>query len=61
MAGKAFQGLVEAEQANAFNATRLQTMIRLYERIHTHVSRLMATDSVPKVSSWYNSRLLQFF
>ena len=25
-------------------------MIRLYERIQTHVFRLMATDSVPKVS-----------
>ena len=60
MTGKAFQGRVEPEQANAFNATQLQTMIRLYERIQTHVFRLMATDSVPKVSSWYNSRLLQF-
>ena len=49
MTGKAFQGRVELEQANAFNATQLQTMIRLYERIQTHVFRLMATDSVPKV------------
>jgi len=47
--GKAFQGRVEPDQANAFNATQLQTMIRLYERIQTHVFRLMATDSVPKV------------
>ncbi|KAF4619965.1 hypothetical protein D9613_005445 [Agrocybe pediades] len=46
--GKPFQGRVEPEQANAFNATQLQTMIRLYERIQTHVFRLMATDSVPK-------------
>lgn len=51
LTGKAFQGRVEMEQANAFNATQLQTMIRLYERIQTHVFRLMATDSVPKVSS----------
>ncbi len=49
LTGKAFQGKVEMEQANAFNATQLQTMIRLYERIQTHVFRLMATDSVPKV------------
>ena len=49
LTGKAFQGRVEPEQANAFNATQLQTMIRLYERIQTHVFRLMATDSVPKV------------
>jgi hypothetical protein len=49
LTGKAFQGLVEPEQANAVNATQLQTMIRLYERIQTHVFRLMATDSVPKV------------
>lgn len=49
LTGKAFQGRVEMEQANAFNATQLQTMIRLYERIQTHVFRLMATDSVPKV------------
>lgn len=49
MTGKVFQGQVDQEQANAFNATQLQTMIRLYERIQTHVFRLMATDSVPKV------------
>jgi GTPase-activating protein SST2 len=49
LTGKAFQGRVEPEQVNAFNATQLQTMIRLYERIQTHVFRLMATDSVPKV------------
>lgn len=49
LTGKAFQGRVEMDQANAFNATQLQTMIRLYERIQTHVFRLMATDSVPKV------------
>jgi len=48
LTGKAFQGRVEPEQANAVNATQLQTMIRLYERIQTHVFRLMATDSVPK-------------
>jgi hypothetical protein len=46
--GKAFQGRVEMDQAGAFNATQLQTMIKLYERIQTHVFRLMATDSVPK-------------
>ncbi|KAG2013397.1 Crg1 [Coprinopsis cinerea AmutBmut pab1-1] len=50
MTGKAFHGRIEPEQANAFNATQLQTMIKLYERIQTHVFRLMATDSVPKVS-----------
>jgi hypothetical protein len=54
MTGKAFQGRIEPEQANAFNATQLQTMIRLYERIQTHVFRLMATDSVPKVSNIYS-------
>jgi len=48
MTGKAFQGRVEMEQANAFNATQLQSMIRLYERIQMHVFRLMAADSVPK-------------
>jgi GTPase-activating protein SST2 len=49
LTGKSFQGRVEPEQASAFNATQLHTMIRLYERIQTHVFRLMATDSVPKV------------
>ncbi|KAJ4481917.1 regulator of G protein signaling domain-containing protein [Lentinula aciculospora] len=48
LTGKAFVGKVEPEQANAFNATQLQTMIRLYERIQVHIFRLMATDSVPK-------------
>lgn len=51
MTGKAFQGRVEPEHASAVNATQLQTMIRLYERIQMHVFRLMATDSVPKVRS----------
>lgn len=55
LTGKAFQGRVEPEQANAFNATQLQTMIRLYERIQMHVFRLMATDSVPKVRSLFLS------
>ena len=49
MTGKAFQGRLEPEQASQVNATQLQTIIRLYERIQTHVFRLMATDSVPKV------------
>lgn len=49
MTGKSFQGRVEPEQAAALSATQLQVMIRLYDRIQTHVFRLMATDSVPKV------------
>lgn len=48
--GKAFEGRIEPEQAAAFNATQLHNMIGLYERIQNHVFRLMATDSVPKVS-----------
>lgn len=51
LTGKAFQGRVEPEHAAAFNATQLHTMIRHYERIQVHVFRLMATDSVPKVSA----------
>ncbi|PPR02460.1 hypothetical protein CVT24_002009 [Panaeolus cyanescens] len=46
--GKPFTGRIEPEQASAFNATQLATMIKLYGRIQTHVFRLMATDSVPK-------------
>lgn len=53
--GHAVQGRVEPDQATSFNATQLQTMIRLYERIQTHVFRLMATDSVPKVSLLFRS------
>ena len=49
LTGKAFQGRVELDQASAFNATQLQSLIELYKRIQTHVFRLMATDSVPKV------------
>jgi len=48
LTGKPFQGQVEPEQAAAFNATQLHTMIRHYERIQIHVFRLMSTDSVPK-------------
>ena len=43
--GKSFQGKLEPEQASSLNATQLQAMIRLYDRIQTHVFRLMATDS----------------
>lgn len=49
LTGKTLQGRVEPDQVNAFNATQLQRMILLYERIQMHVFRLMATDSVPKV------------
>ena len=48
--GKTFQGRLEPEHARALNATQLQHIIRLYERIQAHVFRLMSTDSVPKVS-----------
>jgi len=48
--GKSFQGRLEPEHARALNATQLQHIIRLYERIQAHVFRLMSTDSVPKVS-----------
>ena len=51
LTGKEFQGRVELEQASAFNATQLQSLIELYKRIQMHVFRLMATDSVPKVCS----------
>ena len=47
--GKAFDGQVDASQAVAFNATQLQMLIKLYSRIQTHVLRLMAMDSLPKV------------
>jgi hypothetical protein len=49
LTGTPFQGRLEADQLSSFNATQLSMMIRLYERIQTHVFRLMATDSVPKV------------
>ncbi len=49
LSGTPFQGRLEPEQLSSFNATQLSMMIRLYERIQTHVFRLMATDSVPKV------------
>lgn len=52
LTGREFRGHVDPAEAH-FNATQLQTMIRLYERIQTHVFRLMATDSVPKVSLPY--------
>jgi hypothetical protein len=36
-------------------ASQLQTMVRLYERIQGYIFRLMATDSVPKVSCRHES------
>jgi len=49
LTGAPFQGRLEPDQLSSFNATQLSMMIRLYERIQTHVFRLMATDSVPRV------------
>lgn len=48
LTGRPFSGRVDQDQMGAFNATQLQNMIQLYERIQMHVFRLMATDSVPK-------------
>lgn len=55
------KGRVEPEQANAFNATQLQAIIRIYERIQIHVFRLMATDSVPKVCQLFSFLLFWNF
>jgi len=33
-----------------FQATQVQTTMKLYERIQGYIFRLMATDSVPRVS-----------
>lgn len=41
-------GNVGTKEAASFNATQLQNLIRLYERIQLHVFRLMATDQLPK-------------
>ncbi|KAG8746420.1 hypothetical protein FRC10_005131 [Ceratobasidium sp. 414] len=40
-------GNVGPKEAASFNATQLQNLIKLYERIQLHVFRLMATDSLP--------------
>ena len=50
LTGRGLAGRVEPDQASQLNATQLQSMIRLYDRIQLHVFRLMATDSIPKVS-----------
>ena len=47
--GKSFDGQVDTSHAVSFNATQLQVLIKLYTRIQTHVLRLMAMDSLPKV------------
>lgn len=60
LTGREFHGQINLEEAQSFNATQLQTMIRLYERIQTHVFRLMATDSVPKVSCLSYQSCLSF-
>lgn len=39
-----------AMAAKTLHASQLQTMVKLYERIQGYIFRLMATDSVPKVS-----------
>ena len=39
---------IESTSLGTVQASQLQTMVKLYERIQMHVFRLMATDSVPK-------------
>lgn len=39
-----------AMAAKTLHASQLQSMVKLYERIQGYIFRLMATDSVPKVS-----------
>lgn len=48
------KGSVEPGVGNTLHASQLQILIRLYERIQAYIYRLMATDSVPKVSSVVN-------
>jgi hypothetical protein len=49
---KVFQGFIEPQQASVFDFAHLRTMIPMYERIETHVFHSMATNYVPKVSSF---------
>lgn len=44
------KGHIEPGIGNTLHASQLQTMVKLYERIQVYIFRLMATDSVPKVS-----------
>lgn len=44
------EGHIEPGIGNTLHASQLQTMVKLYERIQVYIFRLMATDSVPKVS-----------
>ena len=39
---------IDAASLGTVQASQLQNMVKLYERIQQHVFRLMATDSVPK-------------
>lgn len=48
------KGSVEPGVGNTLHASQLQILIRLYERIQAYIYRLMATDSVPKVSNRIN-------
>ena len=50
------QGTLDpAMAAKSLQASQLQTMVRLYERIQSYIFRLMATDSVPKVCDSCNT------
>jgi GTPase-activating protein SST2 len=49
ISGKPFHDRFEPDHAYAFNQIEPQTMTRMYERIQTHVFRIMVTDSVPEV------------
>jgi hypothetical protein len=51
------QGTLDpAMVAKTLQASQLQTMVRLYERIQSYIFRLMATDSVPKVRLFEKGR-----
>ena len=48
----AAKGQMTPEAASNMHASQIQTMVKLYERIQGYIFRLMATDSVPKVSNF---------
>jgi hypothetical protein len=45
-------GTIDPSGQSAIQASQLKIMMEMYERIQEYIFRLMATDSVPKVSAF---------
>lgn len=61
VADTAKDGTIDPSGQGTIQASQLKHMTEMYERIQEYIFRLMATDSVPKVSPARRTKLTEQF